>query len=167
MKLDDLHLRCQAYIIDKSLVQDHNKKIIDQDKNLKFVLLHKQYSQKIYTWHLLRSQAQDIYQLLENMVLKNQGSKEEYTFVGSDFSLEKLFPYQQELLKLIFLNEEFVRQLMNAYFIQNTSSEAKNIVSLLLFFLLKLIVDKDYSRTLNEQEKNKLKKFRKYYLFAI
>ncbi|EAR93953.2 N-recognin zinc finger protein (macronuclear) [Tetrahymena thermophila SB210] len=157
MNLNDLEEICSVLINDQNVVKLNNNEALDQDESGQFLSLRKQYTQKFYTRHLLRNQFKRVFQDINDISLKNRESKKEYTFVGSDFSLEKLFPYQQEIFKKIFLDEEYVRQIISVC-LEQKQHKLKVSESLILYLMLKLIVSKDQSEIMSEEEKNQIEK---------
>ncbi|KAL4512774.1 hypothetical protein ABPG72_017459 [Tetrahymena utriculariae] len=158
MNLNNLQEICSAYINDQNMLKEYHKEVLEQKESEQLVFLRKQYGQKLYSRHFLRMQFEDLNKLIENIGLKNKESNEEYTLAGSDFSLEKLFPYQQEIFKKIFLDEEYVRQIINAYLDEKKSLDVKRSVGLQIFLLLKLIIQRDCFGILNQEEKKQIEK---------
>ncbi|EAR93955.2 N-recognin zinc finger protein (macronuclear) [Tetrahymena thermophila SB210] len=155
MNLHDLEEICSVLINDKNIVKLNYKEVLDQDESQQFIFLRKQYTQKFYSRHMLRNQFDEVFQDIRD--LKNIESKEEYTFAGSDFSLEKLFPYQQEIFKKIFLDEEYVRQIISVC-LEEKEFVDKIQENLILYLLLKFIVSKYQSEIMSEEEKKQIEK---------
>ncbi|KAL4481618.1 hypothetical protein ABPG74_007707 [Tetrahymena malaccensis] len=158
MNFNDLKEICSVYIIDQNMIKQYSNEVLDQEESKEFIFLQKQYDQKLYTRHLLRANIEDISQVIKNQALKNKQSNEKYTFAGSDFSLENLFPYQQDIFKKIFFEEEYIRQIINLYFNTNINICAKKSIHFFLFLLLKLLTQKDQSRIFNLQERIQIEK---------
>ncbi|EAR93957.1 N-recognin zinc finger protein (macronuclear) [Tetrahymena thermophila SB210] len=157
MNLNDLEEICSVLIDDQNIVKLNYKEVLDQDESEQFIFLRKQYTQKFYSRHLLRNQFNEVFNDIKKVGLKNRKSEEEYTFAGSDFSLEKLFPYQQEIFKKIFLDEEYVRQIISVC-LDQTQFIVKIQENLILYLLLKFIVSKDQSEIMSEEEKKQIEK---------
>ncbi|EAR93956.2 N-recognin zinc finger protein (macronuclear) [Tetrahymena thermophila SB210] len=157
MNLNDLKEICSVLINDQNLVKLNCKEVLDQDESQQFIFLRKQYTQKFYSRHLLRNQFNEVFNDINKVALKNRESEEEYTYTGSDFSLEKLYPYQQEMFKKIFLDEEYVRQIILVCLEQKQFID-KIQEYLILYLLLKFIVSKDQSEIMSEEEKQQIEK---------
>ncbi|KAL4481619.1 hypothetical protein ABPG74_007708 [Tetrahymena malaccensis] len=161
MNFNDLKVICSQYIIDQNMVKEYYKEVVNQEESKGLIFLQKQQAHKLYTRHFLRVQSQDIQNFLDKITLKNRQQNEKYSFVGSDFSFEKLFPYQQDILKKIFLDEEYVRQIIRSYLNKDKCFFRYTSISLLLFLLLKVLIQKDQSEIFNEQEKIQIEKIGK------
>ncbi|EAR93954.2 N-recognin zinc finger protein (macronuclear) [Tetrahymena thermophila SB210] len=154
MNLHDLEEICSVLIDDQNIVKLNYNEVLDQNESQQFIFLRKQYTQKFYSRHLLRNQFDEVYQDIKDLKIIES---EEYTFAGSDFSLEKLFPYQQEIFKKIFLDEEYVRQIISVCLEEKEFGD-KIQENLILYLLLKFIVSKDQSEIMSEEEKKQIEK---------
>ncbi|KAL4512771.1 hypothetical protein ABPG72_017456 [Tetrahymena utriculariae] len=158
MYLNDLKQICSRYINDQDIVQEYYLGVVNQSEKQEYISLKQQYSQKLYSRHLIRNQMWELDKIIKSMALKNQGSTEEYTYAGSDFNLENLFPYQQDLLKKIILNDQFAFLIIATQKTIKYSLLAQRSINDIFFMLLKLIIQSNQSQILRVSEKKQIEK---------
>ncbi|KAL4432899.1 hypothetical protein ABPG74_014413 [Tetrahymena malaccensis] len=161
MYIKDVLQVCSQQIYETDIVKKYIygicQKNQSQDESQEIILLD-EYKQKFYTRHLLRQEFFEIIETLKSVKDRFQDSKEEYTFLGSDFNLKNLFPYQRDLYKKMFLNECYVDQLVKLNCIQNMKIVQIQSVIYQIYIIIKLIKSKDEFELFSEEEQTKIQK---------
>ncbi|KAL4478014.1 hypothetical protein ABPG72_013453 [Tetrahymena utriculariae] len=159
MYIKDVLQLCSQQIYQKNIVEKYISGICQKNQNQnesQEIVLLEEYKQKFYTRHFLRQSQIEINDQLLSVISKFNGSKEEYTRLGSDFNLKNLFPYQRDLYKKIFLNERYVEDLVKLNFIQNMKMTQIQSIIYQIFIIFKLIKSKDQVELFTEEEQSKI-----------
>ncbi|EAR93952.2 N-recognin zinc finger protein (macronuclear) [Tetrahymena thermophila SB210] len=153
MYLNDLQQICQAYLNNTDIVKQYYLGTVNQQENQDFIFLKQQYTQKLYPRHLMRNLIFQFNEIIQAMAIKNNDSSQELSYAGSDFSIENLFPYQQDLFKRIFLNAKCVNTIIDTNILVQSSLQSQNPTTQLLYMLLKFMIQSNQSKIFNESEK--------------